>query len=119
MKTILIVDDDEAVIMVLKQFLERMEYNVLIAQRGEEAVDIYSDTGSLIDLVILDLSMPGLSGSETFDRLKEINPEVKVILTSGSDIDMEAIDIINRGYQGFIQKPFQLEELVDVIKDNC
>ena len=64
-----------------------------------------------IDLVILDMIMPGMSGGETYDGLKEVNGDVKVILSSGYNINGQARKILDRGCSGFIHKPFALEEL--------
>ena len=63
------------------------------------------------DLVILDMIMPDMGGSEAYDRLKEINPDVKVLLSSGYSIDGQATEIMDRGCDGFIQKPFNMKQL--------
>ncbi len=63
---------------------------------------------SNVDLVLLDMTMPGLSGGETFDRIRELNPTVKVILCSGYSLDKQAQQIMDKGCQGFIQKPFNI-----------
>ena len=119
MKTILFVDDDEAIIDAIPELLETMGYNVLTAKNGKEAIDIYSEHSPEIDLVLLDLIMPVMGGGETFDKLKEIDPEVKTILISGYNIDSQVAGIINRGCHGFIKKPFTVGELVGVISDGC
>ena len=70
-----------------------------------------------IDLVILDMIMPGISGGETFDRLREINPGIKVLLSSGYSIEGQAKTIMDRGCNGFLQKPFQLEKLSRKVRE--
>ena len=80
-------------------------------------VDIFRTNGDAIDLVLLDMIMPEMGGGETFDRLRQIDPEIKVLLSSGYSIDGRAQDILNRGCNGFIQKPFNLNELSKKLKD--
>ncbi len=70
-----------------------------------------------IDLVMLDMIMPGMGGSEVYDRLTEINPDVKVILSSGYSLDGKAKEIVNRGCNGFIQKPFGINALSSKIRE--
>ncbi len=74
-------------------------------------MEVYRKNKDRIDLVILDMIMPEMDGGETYDRLKEINPAIKVLLSSGYSIDGQAEEILDRGCDGFIQKPFGLEEL--------
>ena len=104
-ETILVVDDDPANIDVISQMLSALGYTVLIAHGGLQAVDIYQSRKD-IDLVILDMIMPGLSGGETFDKIKKINPNVRVILSSGYSVTGQAKAILDRGVKVFIQKPF-------------
>jgi PAS domain S-box-containing protein len=110
-ETVLLVDDEEMIIDVGKRMLEKLGYETLTAINGSEAVDIYKTRGDDIDLVILDMVMPKISGGETFDRLKEINPDIKVILCSGYSIDGKATEILQRGCTAFIQKPFNMKTL--------
>lgn len=110
-ETILLVDDEEMVTEVGKLLLERLGYTVITAGSGREALGLYGREKNSIDLVILDMIMPGFSGSETFDRLKALNPDVKTLLSSGYSLNGQATDILNRGCNGFIQKPFNVNEL--------
>jgi two-component system cell cycle sensor histidine kinase/response regulator CckA len=82
-----------------------------LANEGTEAVEIYRSHLGKIDLVILDMIMPGMSGGQTFDKIKEIHPEARVLLSSGYSIDGQARQIIDRGCCGFIQKPFTMNDL--------
>jgi PAS domain S-box-containing protein len=114
--TVLLVDDEEMIIDVGKRMLEKLGYETLTATNGAEAIEIFQTRKDKIDLVILDMIMPKLSGGETFDRLKQINPAVEVILCSGYSIDGQATDILNRGCRSFIQKPFNLQTLSQHIR---
>ena len=110
-ETILLVDDEKAILEACASMLEKLGYRVIIARGGNEAVDLYREHQAQIDLVILDIIMPDLSGGEVFDRLLDINPEVRVLLSSGYSIEDQAAEIMGRGCDGFIQKPFQMEHL--------
>ena len=110
-ETILLVDDEEVNIDAVRALLETLGYKVLVAQGGQDAVELYGKNHQKIHLVILDMVMPGMSGGETFERLKEINPAVKVILSSGYSMNGQAVEILDRGCKGFIQKPFNVQEL--------
>jgi two-component system cell cycle sensor histidine kinase/response regulator CckA len=108
---ILLVDDEEMILAVSRQLIERLGYTVMVAGSGEEAIDLYTHFRDRIDAVILDMVMPEMSGGDTFNRLKQINPAVKVLLSSGYSIEGQARQILDRGCLGFIQKPFSLEEI--------
>jgi len=110
-ETIMVVDDEQINIAVMKEMLEILHYRVIPVGSGQEAVAVYMEKGKEIDLVILDMIMPGISGGRTFDILRGINPDVAVILASGYSAEGEARAIINRGCRGFIQKPFHLQAL--------
>jgi two-component system cell cycle sensor histidine kinase/response regulator CckA len=114
--TILLVDDEEEILEVAEKLLKVVGYHVLTAREGREAIEVYKNHREAIDLVLLDIIMPDMKGGEVFDRLKEINPEVKVLLSSGYSIDGEATQILERGSKGFIQKPFDMEQLSQSIK---
>jgi CheY-like chemotaxis protein len=109
--TILLVDDEKMITEVGQAMLETLGYRVLIARNGREAVHLYEKQKAEIDLVILDMIMPGMGGGATYDRLKGIDGGVKVILSSGYSLAGEAKEIMDRGCDGFIQKPFTMEKL--------
>ena len=115
-ETVLLVDDEEMIIDVGKAMFKKLGYKVLIAKSGREAVEFYTANKDEIDLVVLDLVMPDMGGGDTFDRLKKINPEIKVLLSSGYSIDGQAAEILKRGCDGFIQKPFKMWELSQKIR---
>ena len=110
-ETVLLVDDEDMIIEVGSRMLEKMGFSVLTATGGKQAVDILRKNARGIDLVILDMVMPEMSGSETYDRLKSLAPNVKVLLCSGYSVNGQAAEIMRRGCDGFIQKPFDLESL--------
>jgi PAS domain S-box-containing protein len=110
-ETILLVDDEEMVMDVGEQLLKKLGYGVLLAKDGEEAIELYRCHQRKIDAVILDMVMPSMDGGETYDRLKEVDPGIKVLLSSGYGVDGQANEILARGCNGFIQKPFSLSEL--------
>ena len=109
--TILLVDDEEMIIDVASQVLKKLGYEILTARHGKEAIEIYRQNSQRIAIVILDLIMPEMGGGETYDRLKELDPDVKVLLSSGYSLDGQATEILNRGCDGFIQKPFSIKDL--------
>lgn len=115
--TVLLVDDEEAIIHVAEEMLREMGYDVLIAGGGEEALAVYSEHKEDIDLVVLDMIMPGMGGGETYDRMKEMDPDLKVILSSGYSVDGQAQEILNRGCDAFIQKPFSMKDLSGKIRE--
>lgn len=109
--TILLVDDEQMILDVGGQMLEKLGYQVLTAPNGKEAIALFERHKERIVLVILDMIMPVLGGSETFNVLKSKHPGIKVLLSSGYAVDGQATDILKRGCNGFIQKPFNLEQL--------
>jgi PAS domain S-box-containing protein len=109
--TLLIVDDEEPVLNVGINMLEKLGYTVLAAKNGTEAVDIFEANKDKIKMVILDIIMPDMGGGEVYDKIKAIHPNVKVLLSSGYSVDGQAIELLERGCDGFMQKPFTMEEL--------
>ena len=115
-ESVLLVDDEEMIIEVGQEILEEMGYKVFLARNGKEAVDVYEKNKDKIDMVILDMIMPDMGGGEAFDRIKEIHPEAKVLLSSGYSIEGQAGEILARGCNGFIQKPFSVKQLSHTIR---
>jgi len=113
---VLLVDDEEIVVGVGKQMLEKLGYSVTVARSGQEAVEIYKSSQESVDLVLLDMIMPGMEAGDTYDSLKAINPAIKVLLSSGYSLDQKAKAIIDRGCNGFIQKPFNMKILEEKIR---
>jgi CheY-like chemotaxis protein len=115
--TILLVDDEEIILDVGSQILGLLGYTVLLAKSGQEAIRIYDKNKDKINMVILDMIMPDMGGSEAYEHLRQMNPGVKVLLCSGYSMDEQAEDIVNRGCNGFIQKPFDVKDLSHKVKD--
>lgn len=113
--TVLLVDDEEHIAEVGQELLEALGYKTHVARNGQEAVELFEKYKDNIDLVLLDMVMPKMSGKEVFKRLKEIDPEVKVLLSSGYSLDGEAQELMDLGCAGFIQKPFRLKDLTRVL----
>jgi PAS domain S-box-containing protein len=116
-ETILVVDDEPEVLTVNKEILKTLGYTVHGAKGGAEAVALYREMKGSISLVIVDMIMPGLSGSETFDRIRELNPSAKIILSSGYSLDGKAREIMNKGCDGFIQKPFDIAQISRKVRE--
>jgi len=117
METILIVDDEEINISVMQEWLEILGYKVMTALNGQDAINLYQKHGQDIQLVILDMVMPGMNGGEVFDVMKTIHPDVRAILSSGYSIDGKAKEIMLRGMKAFIQKPFRIDSLAQKIRE--
>ena len=116
-ETVLLVDDEEIVIDVGVQILEKLGYTVFEARSGKEAVRLFNEKRDKIDMVVLDMVMPDMGGSVTYEKMKEIDPEVKVLLSSGYSIDGQANEILKQGCDGFIQKPFNMQNLSKKIRE--
>ncbi len=116
-ETVLLVDDEEIVIGVGRQMLEKLGFSVLTATSGKEALSIYRDHQAEIGLVVLDMIMPGMGAGDTYNELQAIDPSIKVLLSSGYGVDQQTTEILQRGCKGFIQKPFNMQVLSDKIKE--
>ena len=114
--TILLVDDEKVILEVGRRMLEKGGFEVLVASNGLEALKQYEKFRQTIALVLLDLSMPGMSGKETFRRLREINPDVLIGFTSGYGPE-DRPDVLIQGSRYFIQKPFHTEMLLKKVRE--
>lgn len=113
---VLLVDDEEAIRSLARDTLESFGYRVLLAENGKEAIEIYRLYKDTIGLVILDMVMPTLGGRETFLKLKELNPNVRALLSTGYSQNGKAKEILDSGVMGFVQKPYQVEELLQKMR---
>ena len=104
-------DDEDITIDVCERMLNELGYNVIIARNGKESLEIYRENSKQIDLVILDMIIPDMGGAKVYERLKEINPELKVLLSSGYHLDDQAQKILDGGCNDYVQKPFDIEKL--------
>lgn len=113
--TILIIDDEGIIRNMAKNILNSIGYNALLAINGQDGINIYEKEKDNIDLVLLDMLMPVMNGKETFKHLKQINPEVKVLISSGYSSDKEVTAILEQGASGFLHKPYKKSELAKEI----
>ena len=109
-RTALIVDDDEIMLDIESFMLQRIGFNTLKASNSVEACRLYEDKKQDIDIVVLDIIMPEEKGTDTYKRLKRMNPDIRVLISSGSEKDRDVDEILNDGQNGFIKKPFKLDE---------
>ena len=108
---ILLVDDEEKIRDVCRESLKLLGYSVVTADSGERAIEIFKEMVDTIDVVVLDMIMPGLSGRETYRYLKQLKPSVKVLVASGYSIDIQEGDFLSDGCSLMIQKPFKIDHL--------
>ena len=113
--TILVIDDEEMIQEIASDILRECGYKVLTASNGNEGIEIFQQNIDKISLVILDLNMPGMDGRETYLKLKEIKEDIKVVICSGFIHDDRLRNLIDKNKIIFIQKPFTLKQLSDVV----
>ncbi len=116
-ETILLVDDEQIILDVGRGMLDALGYKVLTASEGDEAIERYKANKDKIDMVILDMILPGMSGQEVYAILKGINEKIKVLISSGYNINGEATEILQQGANNFIQKPFTMKDLSLIIRE--
>lgn len=115
-ETVLLVDDDEAVIEVTKSILERLRYHVLVARHGIEAVEVARTHDGPIDLVLLDMGMPFAGGAEAFPFLKAARPEMRILISSGYEMNEVVQGLLGAGADAFLQKPYRVTALARGIR---
>lgn len=115
-ETILLVDDEPILLQLGERLLTTLGYQVITASNGEDACRIYQERNTEIQLVILDYLMPGMSGEETYYTLKKITPQVRVLLASGFSREGRPQELINEGVQGFIPKPFMIQDIAEAVR---
>ncbi|MBF0529796.1 MAG: response regulator, partial [Deltaproteobacteria bacterium] len=113
---ILIVDDEAPIREMAVAMLQRFDYQVISAESGEKALEIYQLDGSGIDLVILDLSMPGMGGHKCLRDLLKIDPDAKVVIASGYSASGQVKKTLESGAAGYVEKPYQLKDLIDNVR---
>ena len=116
-ETIIIVDDEPDILDIGQNTLEQFGYTVLMARSGEEAVETYARRGREIDLVILDLGMPGMGGEKCLQELLTMNPSVKVLIASGYAATQTVQGILEVGASGFMAKPYRLEDMLKKVRE--
>jgi len=115
--TILVIEDEEDVMMMIRQVLERLGYRVLQAETGKKAVKLAKTFDGQIDLALLDIKLPDMTGDKVYPLIMEARPGLKVIVCSGYTIDGPPLDILDAGAEGFIQKPFSIAAFADKLKE--
>ncbi len=116
-ESVLIIDDETMIIDTAQTMLAELGYTVYTADSGKKGIEAFLNLAEQVDLVILDMIMPHMSGNETFERLKTIDPEVKVLLSSGYGLNGQASVLMEKGCRGFIQKPFTIRELSRKVRE--
>ncbi len=109
-------DDEEIITDVTGRLLGELGYQMITANSGAEAIKLYAQKHGEIDLVIIDMIMPGMGGSDTFDQLKTINPSIRAILSSGYSLNGKAQAIMDKGVRIFLQKPYRLHDIAKKIR---
>lgn len=115
-QNILVVDDEELVRNSTRDMLEHFGYSVFLTESGEAALEIYRNRGPEIDLVILDLGMPGMGGHQCLKELLQLNPDIKVIIASGYSPGTLEEDLLEHGAREFVGKPYQVENLLETVQ---
>lgn len=115
--TILVIDDESIIRNTAQGILKAAGYEIILAEDGIKGIEIYSEEKDKISLVLLDMVMPKLSGIDTFRQLKSINPDVKVLFSSGFDSDITVQDLLKSGAKGFIQKPYLISDFTKLIDE--
>ena len=116
-ETILIVDDQETIWDFLIEALQMLGYSVLLAENGMDAVEIYEANPGAVDLVLMDMIMPKLGGSQAFVKIREIDPQAKILLSSGFVNEEDIQHLLKQGACGFLSKPHRLPVVVKAIRD--
>ena len=114
---VLVVDDEEIVRLVLTEMLDRLGMSVITAADGIEALEIFKDYPHPIDVVIFDLSMPEMQGDELFYAIRQLNPEVKLILSSGLLDDVTVEELSEQGLNGYLPKPYTIDQIAALMDD--
>ena len=109
-RTALIVDDEEIMLDIESFMLQKIGFNTLKASNSVEACRLYEDKKEHIDIVVLDMRMPDENGTDTYKRLKRMNPNIRVLISSGLEKNRDVDEILNDGQNGFIKKPFKFDE---------
>jgi two-component system, cell cycle sensor histidine kinase and response regulator CckA len=114
---IMIIDDEQMVLDVGSEILRTLGYQVITAASGDEALEILQRDPGCVDLIMLDMIMPGMSGAAVYEKIRELSLAVKVLLASGRSLEGEAAKMIDHDHVGFIQKPFDVQTLSNAVRE--
>ena len=115
--TVLVIEDEEMVMDVSRKMLEKLECHVLQARNGSEANRVVKTYGGIIDLVIMDINLPDIKGDALYPAIIKARPNMKVIVSSGYELEGPVREILDAGAKGFIQKPYSLDALSDKLNE--
>jgi DNA-binding NtrC family response regulator len=113
---VLVADDEAAVLALARPILERAGFRVVTAVDGREALELYKRHGREIRLVVLDMTMPLLDGEACFLALRELDPDAKIVMTSGFSEQEVVAHFVGKGLAGFVQKPYKADLLLGKIR---
>jgi two-component system cell cycle sensor histidine kinase/response regulator CckA len=113
-KTILVIDDEEMIREIAHDMLTHLGYNIITAGDGEEAVEVFKKQHQTIDLVLVDLIMPKMNGIICFQRMKEINQEVPIVVASGIVEVSKKKSVMEMGARGYLEKPYSIKSLKEI-----
>jgi CheY-like chemotaxis protein len=116
-QTLLIVDDEEMLVELVRRMVVRQGYTAIIATSGDEALDLYEQDKDHIDLVITDLIMPGMDGKTLAEELMRRNPGVRILVSTGFSADKDISSLVEAGVKGVVMKPYQSEQLFEKIRE--
>lgn len=114
-KNILVIDDEDVIRQLLNDILDMLGFNVILSAAPEEALEIYREQGQNIDLILMDMMMPGMNGEQLYKAMNEIDRNNRVIVLSGYSMADEVESMIREGAVGFIQKPVSIAKLKETI----
>jgi len=116
-KTVFVIDDEEMIREIAQDMLNHMGYNVIVAEDGVEAVEIFKEKENEIDLVMVDLIMPKMNGVVCYQKLKEINKDIPIIFASGLGELSKKQSILEMGAAGYLEKPYSIKALSEIFSD--
>ena len=115
---VLFIDDDEYIVQMIGLVLKKLGYSITCFQESSEGLHWYKNYYNLIDIIILDMVMPGLPARKVFEQFMEINPKAIIVLTSGYSINKDVETLLKLGAKDFLKKPFEIAELTSVIANS-
>jgi CheY-like chemotaxis protein len=115
-KLVLIIDDEESIVLLIRQFLERMNFRTLVAHNGMEAIDVFNQHEDDIDLILLDYMMPLMNGKEVYLKIREKNQNIPIMLFTGVDDEEMISEFVQMGVSSVIKKPFSAFDIIRKIK---